>query len=120
MATPGTYHNPTQESRDIEDEKIRQAYEEGHDADIDLPINVDLEKGAQSNAVSTHSNAPTLAEKGDAAEEGQEENDPNIVDWDGPDDPQNPMNWTEKKKWSNIATLSLVTLITYAKPCHIL
>lgn len=38
--------------------------------------------------------------------------DPNIVDWDGPTDPANPMNWTEKKKWSNIGLLSLITLVT--------
>ncbi|KAG8898945.1 hypothetical protein FRC01_010715, partial [Tulasnella sp. 417] len=25
--------------------------------------------------------------------------DPNVVTWDGPDDPQNPQNWSGKKKW---------------------
>ncbi len=41
-----------------------------------------------------------------------EETDPNIVTWDGPDDPANPMNWTMRKKWSNIAVLSILTIIT--------
>ncbi|KAI1764275.1 MFS general substrate transporter [Hypoxylon sp. FL1150] len=40
------------------------------------------------------------------------ENDPNVVDWDGPDDPQNPMNWTDKKKWLNISILSIMTIVT--------
>lgn len=39
--------------------------------------------------------------------------DPNAIGWDGPDDPQNPMNWTEKKKWTTIGALSLMTLLTY-------
>lgn len=38
--------------------------------------------------------------------------DENIVDWDGPDDPANPMNWTGRKKWANIAILSALTLLT--------
>jgi hypothetical protein len=40
------------------------------------------------------------------------EEDPNVVDWDGPDDPENPLNWSQAKKWVNIATISTITLIT--------
>lgn len=40
------------------------------------------------------------------------EHDPNIVDWDGPDDPANPLNWSAKLKWGNIAILSIITLLT--------
>lgn len=50
----------------------------------------------------------------DRISEEKEEQDPNIVDWDGPTDPENPMNWTDKKKWANIAVLSIMTLVTYA------
>jgi len=28
-----------------------------------------------------------------------EDNDPNIVAWDGPDDPTNPQNWSKRYKW---------------------
>lgn len=38
--------------------------------------------------------------------------DASLVFWDGPDDPQNPMNWSEKKKWSNIALVSFVTFLS--------
>ncbi|EXJ96492.1 hypothetical protein A1O1_01618 [Capronia coronata CBS 617.96] len=38
--------------------------------------------------------------------------DPNIVDWDGPTDPEKALNWTEKKKWANIAVISSVTFLT--------
>lgn len=39
--------------------------------------------------------------------------DPNIVDWDGPDDPEMPLNWSTKKKWTNGALLSAMTFLTY-------
>lgn len=42
-----------------------------------------------------------------------EDHDPNIVDYDGQDDPHNPYNWTKKKKWTNGGILSAMTLITY-------
>jgi hypothetical protein len=51
--------------------------------------------------------------KGD---ETSNEKDPNIVSWDGPNDPLNPMNWPMKKKWLNIAVLSVMTLITFVRP----
>lgn len=35
-----------------------------------------------------------------------------IVDWDGPGDPQNPQNWSRSKKARAIAIVSLVTFIT--------
>ncbi|KIX00130.1 uncharacterized protein Z518_10267 [Rhinocladiella mackenziei CBS 650.93] len=38
--------------------------------------------------------------------------DPDIVDWDGPDDPKKALNWTNKKKWSNVAIISCVTFLT--------
>ncbi|KAL1966058.1 hypothetical protein VTN77DRAFT_4806 [Rasamsonia byssochlamydoides] len=38
--------------------------------------------------------------------------DPNIVDWDGPDDPMNPMNWPFRKKFIATATISIITLLT--------
>ncbi|KAK2767080.1 hypothetical protein FQN54_006399 [Arachnomyces sp. PD_36] len=38
--------------------------------------------------------------------------DADIVDWDGPDDPQNPMNWSKGKRFSHVAIVSLLTLVT--------
>ena len=38
--------------------------------------------------------------------------DPNIVDWDGPNDPEKALNWTNRKKWSNVAIISIVTFLT--------
>ncbi|KAI2470239.1 MFS general substrate transporter [Annulohypoxylon bovei var. microspora] len=48
-------------------------------------------------------------ERGEAATD-QKDHDPNIVDWDGPDDPSNPLNWSTLKKGLHIAYVSLFVL----------
>ena len=40
------------------------------------------------------------------------DNDPNIVNWDGPDDPANPQNWSMKKKTVTVVIVSSVTFVT--------
>ena len=32
--------------------------------------------------------------------------------WNDDQDPENPQNWTAKKKWSNIAVMSSITFLT--------
>jgi len=98
MTTPGVYSNPTQESADLSP-KEKEAFEQGHDADLQINnsargSDVEKEIGGEVSKVTTN------------------DTDPNDVYWDGPDDPQNPLNWTAKRKWGNVAVLSLVTLIT--------
>jgi hypothetical protein len=105
MATPASPINPTRETKDIHNEKVSEAYHQGHDADS---FSKDVEKNAQSRAHSTHTDERTLS--GDAP--ADEPRDPNIVDWEGPEDPENPQNWTPKRKWGIIASLGAITLIT--------
>ena len=40
------------------------------------------------------------------------EMDPNIVDWDGSDDPENPLNWPFRKKFAAIALISFITMLS--------
>jgi hypothetical protein len=35
-----------------------------------------------------------------------------LVDFDGPDDPANPYNWSKSKKWSHGGVLSVMSFIT--------
>jgi hypothetical protein len=35
------------------------------------------------------------------------------VDWDGPDDPENPMNWSNRKKMQQLVLMAANTFITY-------
>ena len=110
-------------------EKQQLAVQEGHDADI--PTNEGVDDGKDTVARSKEYNAEYEKDKepsspssisepvGDlekqqpmTAEEEQEPIDPNIVDWDGPDDPDNPLNFSNTVKWGNITVLSLLTLMT--------
>lgn len=34
-----------------------------------------------------------------------------IVWWDGPEDPENPMNWSSTWKWVNICVISLISFL---------
>lgn len=94
---------------------VELAAEEGHDADIPSNLGIytdsekhttnkdaDLEKQSEPSAT-TSINEPD--------DDQQPVPDPNIVDWDGPDDPENPMNWSKSKKWGAIAIVSLITFL---------
>ncbi|KAJ5558176.1 hypothetical protein N7535_008392 [Penicillium sp. DV-2018c] len=59
--------------------------------------NTDLEKGPVQSA---------------DAEKGEKETDPNIVDWDGPDDPANPLNWSSRRKVGATCSIALITFLT--------
>ncbi|ORY65032.1 major facilitator superfamily transporter [Pseudomassariella vexata] len=39
-------------------------------------------------------------------------NDPNLVTWTGPDDPDNPKNWSFARKWGAVFVVSTFTLIS--------
>jgi len=60
----------------------------------------DLEKGAEEQ--------PQPEKSDDGSEKAP---DPNIVDWDGPDDPSNPMNWPKSKREGHVVIVSVITLI---------
>ncbi|EGD95474.1 hypothetical protein TESG_02955 [Trichophyton tonsurans CBS 112818] len=61
-----------------------------------------------------HTNGSLVVEKveGDAqlqrVEANQQSTDPNIVDWDGPDDPENPLNWSSTRR-----TLIIIFVSSY-------
>ncbi|KAK8216877.1 hypothetical protein M8818_001840 [Zalaria obscura] len=108
-------------------EILELAADEGHDADI--PSNAgwvtDAEDAEKAPRSPTHSSEDRDLEKGElrssidktatqptaSTTEQAPPADPNIVDWDGPDDPANPMNFTPRTKAIHIAVLSFTTLI---------
>lgn len=70
----------------------------------------DIEKGLPSTAgPDSGRTSPTAA----AIPPSTPPVDPNIITWDGPDDPANPKNWPFKKKWAVTATVSFFTLMRY-------
>ncbi|KAI3475521.1 hypothetical protein L1887_63078 [Cichorium endivia] len=65
--------------------------------------------------------APQREESDDTSEQGRprgnpdEQEDPNQVGWDGPDDPENPQNWSQKRKWALTLLCSFLTVnVTFA------
>ncbi|EJU04867.1 MFS multidrug transporter [Dacryopinax primogenitus] len=77
--------------RDIEDEEEKEAEQAR-----------DVEKGGVPVA--------TGAEE---VSGGKEERDPNMISWDGPDDPLNPQNWSFGQKW---AAMGIVSVFTFMSP----
>ncbi|KZT11969.1 MFS polyamine transporter [Laetiporus sulphureus 93-53] len=47
-----------------------------------------------------------------AALEQEGEDEVTVIDWDGPDDPENPRNWSYNKKWAATAIVSAFTFIS--------
>lgn len=68
------------------------------------------------SATSSDQKPATDFEKGDIqAEVAAKEKsslDPNVVDFDGPNDPTMAVNWPSSRKWSTVAILSFLTLVT--------
>lgn len=46
------------------------------------------------------------------SDQRRDDEDANLVDWEGPADPENPMNWPKGKKSAAVYLTSLITLIT--------
>ncbi|UPL00978.1 hypothetical protein LCI18_011912 [Fusarium solani-melongenae] len=65
----------------------------------------DLEHGVLGLASETKTSDETTGPDADGG-------DPNIVTWDGPNDPENPINWSKSRKCINIGLMSLLTIIS--------
>jgi len=112
--------HPDRHLTDIEKETLA-AYE-GHDADIPSNEGYVLDeqgelKRRQSIAASHRKARKSLeGAKKDVEQGGEEvsteEDDSNVVWWDGPDDPQNPLNFKPWKKVLNIALVSAICFVT--------
>ncbi len=78
----------------------------------DKPPSVPDEANSETAPGPSTTAAAPIGEKSTEEEGEEEQPDPNAVFWDGPDDPQNPMNWTDQRKWLQIVLLSTLTVIT--------
>ena len=68
----------------------------------------DIEKG------DTGAKDNNEVEKGDI-DKRQTKEEGNVIGWDGPDDPQNPQNWTKTKKYiATVLYASMTFCITFA------
>lgn len=107
----GTRRRSLQDTEKIDDKEIGRQPREGASssydysadgsglvADDDVVIR-DLEKAEERGAKAQPTEKP----------------DPNLIEWDGPDDSENPMNWTLARKVLSTGALATLTLvITFA------
>jgi len=97
-----TEKQQSRRKKDGEDEEIEREAEEEPDTIPDLT-------GGSRNEHDLEANRPPLEKRST----NKSIKDPNLVTWEGPDDPENPKNWTKKQKW--IATL-VVSSFTFISP----
>jgi DHA1 family multidrug resistance protein-like MFS transporter len=79
--------------------------------DSTIPVD-DLEKGEVVDAKSAL-NSSSGSEKGDAGAP-KDDSDANIVDWYGPTDVENPLNWSTAKKSFTFFQICLLTFVVYS------
>ncbi|KAL2756983.1 hypothetical protein ACRALDRAFT_1049216 [Sodiomyces alcalophilus JCM 7366] len=79
------------------------------DHDVEAAV---TESRLQSVLEEGSASATTNVDSGAASTNSKIERDPNVVDWDGPDDPENPLNWPESRKWLGLSLISAMTLVT--------
>ncbi|KAJ8124609.1 hypothetical protein O1611_g9031 [Lasiodiplodia mahajangana] len=95
--------------------RMTQAVEEGHDADI--PSSAGFKE--ESRAQPTDHAYPDIEKGGEVGQTGANNDDddddetgPNVVWWDGEDDPENPYNWSTTRKILNTGCVSFQTFIS--------
>lgn len=103
VATTSTSHNApfSTDPEKVSSSTIPALNEKGTPTSSHLEKEIDLEAGHRSED-----------SKKQEPETTKQELDTNIVDWDGPDDPQKPVNWPEKLKWANVAVIAAITFLT--------
>jgi hypothetical protein len=92
----------------------QRPHDDTDESQSSLQSNVDLEKGGDEGALEDkeaedNSNTPP------AVSEQPPPKDPNLVEWDGPNDPENPLNWPRSKRWLLTVILATNTwMVTFA------
>ena len=75
-------------------------------SDLSRASSIDLERDPEKSEKDIEKDADSPASAAPTTTNPQSKTkDPNLVEFDGPDDPENPQNWSRTKKW--ILTMSL-------------
>ncbi|KAG9975534.1 MFS multidrug transporter-like protein, partial [Aureobasidium melanogenum] len=100
----GSHGLSQQSSSDLDTNKEKRASDEPDEVFLE-PFGAEtaLDVEAQSEK-----DAPRLSRKSTS----KSVKDPNLVTWDGPDDPENPKNWGKGRKWAATLVVSSFTFIS--------
>lgn len=65
------------------------------------------------NSEIDHGDGDVYEESAEKEEKGEGEGQGTVVDWGGPNDPQNPLNWPPIKKRVNFGIIAVITFLSY-------
>lgn len=100
----GSESDADKEHGDSSDEQMeKQHHHELNEPVEDVFFGVPNRDDVENTAATLQKTKSTRSKKG---------RDPNLVDWDGPDDPENPKNWAMKRKWAATFVVSSFTFIS--------
>ncbi|KAH0353619.1 MFS general substrate transporter, partial [Aureobasidium melanogenum] len=116
-STSSSISDPSDETKEDDDQNSKPKTKTGLPAGITAGLNEENFSTEADVEMQRERTNRSLNEKDDEKDDGEkkEEKDPNLVDWDGPDDPGNPMNFPEWKKWTITIVAGLMTFsVTFA------
>lgn len=91
--------------KDEKDEKDDEPLEEVESHDFETQLTREGSDRAAENG--TLEKAPSLKRQTTRkSTKSQKDRDPNMVSWNGPDDPESPKNWKTSRKWLAVVVVS--------------
>ncbi|KAI9649830.1 hypothetical protein NHQ30_002412 [Ciborinia camelliae] len=93
-------------TKETTDEDTEHDYDEDTDVDGDASISPEVIDGIEVER-DLETGPKLIREKS-----SKSVRDPNLVTWDGPDDPENPKNWKIGRKWAATIVVSSFTFIS--------
>lgn len=104
------HHDGTEEDSSTDDTDIEIADEKDGQGD---PSSTDIVPEVRDGIEDQRDiEAGSKLEKAKSSRSRRSQRDPNLVSWDGPDDPHNPKNWSIKRKWAATLVVSSFTFIS--------
>lgn len=103
-------HAAGHDDSESDSEEAAEEEDTSHD-EGDLADAVPETKEGLAQPEDVEAQAPKLQRRG-TSKSTRSRTDPDLVTWDGPDDPANPKNWTTKRKWAATFVVSSFTFIS--------
>ncbi|CRG86171.1 Alpha-galactosidase [Talaromyces islandicus] len=85
--------------------------EDGENLDRTAPSYTNQDDSSSQQDLENGNQVPEL-QKAQTAKSQRSERDPKLIAWKGNDDPENPKNWSMKKRWAAVFVVSCYTLIS--------
>lgn len=111
-AASGMYEQAVKSGRKVQHERTLKRALLPHTAALLAPVN-NMESTDTQHSGSPHSTLKNIKEVENEAAEFQDPpkaTEPSPITWDGPDDPENPLNWSRRYRWGVTLLAGLTTM----------